>query len=563
MSDTPDLPAPRTFGAESAPVALLLLDASGVVDSTNSAARALLGDVAGQRLVDRAVAADQTRAEQLLASGVGRAVLHLSVPAGVIRCEVRIRDHAPGLRIASITEGLRESAWFDQQPDPAFVVLPWTFEVVRANRAALEVFGRPGHGWALPTAFPAGRKEGFRQRLQQGVEHPAPFVVELQTSGGVVVPVEVLASRSADDVGIVLAMRDLRSRRRLEDDQAREREQASELAHQDAVRRVMKELGVEVGSLVSASPAEAAPWLEPFRRLADSLAQLGRSSPAVERPFDLRDVVRAAGDAVRGSLPPRVELRVSVPDASPIPMVGDQAEWRDALASLVRWSAARLRLGGRVELVAWRVNQAFWLEVRDDGPEVPSDQECATLFEPFGGGPEGRLALAKVHATARAHGVGLVVTPRSLSGLTFTFHAACAPVTLVAASPPRGRLLIVDDDPQVRRSLGRILARAWTVVEAATGREGVRVVEAEAVDVVLCDMNLRNEHGVDVYRALRAVCPGLRVVVMSGATLEPSSCPGADAILHKPFSPDMLAHVLDEVARGGRVVGASGGESSR
>lgn len=106
------------------------------------------------------------------------------------------------------------------------------------------------------------------------------------------------------------------------------------------------------------------------------------------------------------------------------------------------------------------------------------------------------------------------------------------------------RVLLVDDEPHVRRLLSAIVTRGGFVpAEAATGREALAAIEAGGVDAVLLDLGLPDRDGLEVLTALRAFGP-VPVLVVSArdATTEKVAALdlGAEDYLTKPFDGDEL-----------------------
>jgi CheY-like chemotaxis protein len=86
--------------------------------------------------------------------------------------------------------------------------------------------------------------------------------------------------------------------------------------------------------------------------------------------------------------------------------------------------------------------------------------------------------------------------------------------------PQRGRLLIVDDDEQVREALSELLQEAgYACATAGNGLEAVqRLRQAGTPDVILLDVNMPGMDGVEFLRLAREqVGPGFGVIAMSGA----------------------------------------------
>jgi two-component system response regulator PilR (NtrC family) len=116
----------------------------------------------------------------------------------------------------------------------------------------------------------------------------------------------------------------------------------------------------------------------------------------------------------------------------------------------------------------------------------------------------------------------------------------------------RARLLVVDDEAEIRELLSEMLT-AWghEVVAAAGGREAVELVSAQLFEAVLLDLYLGPDSGADVLREIRATDTTLDVVVMTGfptvETAVQALRDGAADYLTKPLNLEELRHVLGRV----------------
>lgn len=114
------------------------------------------------------------------------------------------------------------------------------------------------------------------------------------------------------------------------------------------------------------------------------------------------------------------------------------------------------------------------------------------------------------------------------------------------------RILVVDDEPTVRRFATRVLVEAgYHVEEAADGAAALDRVRAGTMppDAVVSDIVMPRVNGVELLRALTTTHPGLPIILMSGYGTEQLQGMGIAApcaILSKPFSADRL---LEEVRR--------------
>lgn len=79
------------------------------------------------------------------------------------------------------------------------------------------------------------------------------------------------------------------------------------------------------------------------------------------------------------------------------------------------------------------------------------------------------------------------------------------------------RLLVVDDDPEIRALLSRRLRRSgYLVEEASDGKEALALVEQAMPDVVVTDMTMPNLDGLGLLQALREIDRELPVIVLTG-----------------------------------------------
>jgi CheY-like chemotaxis protein len=116
------------------------------------------------------------------------------------------------------------------------------------------------------------------------------------------------------------------------------------------------------------------------------------------------------------------------------------------------------------------------------------------------------------------------------------------------------RVLVIDDDADVRRVIQRVLERrGHTVALAADGLEGVRRWREQGADIVLLDIHMPRADGLETLVQLRALHPEVPVVVISGGRqtegmdlLGDASLLGATRILAKPFSAPELSRAITE-----------------
>jgi len=106
------------------------------------------------------------------------------------------------------------------------------------------------------------------------------------------------------------------------------------------------------------------------------------------------------------------------------------------------------------------------------------------------------------------------------------------------------KVLVVDDEPHILRSLGFVLKRAgYEVLEARSGPEALSVVQKERPDVVFLDIMMPRLDGYEVCRRIKDSdeLSGTYVIMLTARgqqqDREASLAAGADEYMTKPFSP--------------------------
>jgi len=114
------------------------------------------------------------------------------------------------------------------------------------------------------------------------------------------------------------------------------------------------------------------------------------------------------------------------------------------------------------------------------------------------------------------------------------------------------RILVIDDDPDLRDVLSRTLARAgYEVISAEDGQKARALYRSHPPDIVVTDIYMPNTDGLEALMELRRTLPHVKVIAISGGVakqniLQVATALGASCTLSKPFEPGEL---LDAVAR--------------
>jgi signal transduction histidine kinase/CheY-like chemotaxis protein len=202
------------------------------------------------------------------------------------------------------------------------------------------------------------------------------------------------------------------------------------------------------------------------------------------------------------------------------------------------------------------------VSVADDGCGMSAELR-ARIFEPFfttkGPGKGTGLGLSTVYGIVRQCGGHVTVESAPGEGSVFQVFLPCvagdvsvaeAGSRSVATRVPR-RILVVEDDRQVRDVVTRVLeAAGHTVIEAADPRLALELgaERVHSVDLLVTDVVMPAIRGDELARRLRVLRPDLRVLFISGYTGEDFVRREDDlstGFLAKPFSPGALLEAID------------------
>jgi CheY-like chemotaxis protein len=114
------------------------------------------------------------------------------------------------------------------------------------------------------------------------------------------------------------------------------------------------------------------------------------------------------------------------------------------------------------------------------------------------------------------------------------------------------KILVIDDDHLVRYALSKILSsNGYEVVTASDGKRGMTVLRDEHPEVVITDIIMPEQEGIDTIIQIRRERPGAKIIAISGGGrirnidfLEMAQSLGADEVLAKPFEAEKLFSCL-------------------
>jgi len=304
-----------------------------------------------------------------------------------------------------------------------------------------------------------------------------------------------------------------------------------------------------------------------------------REAQLVLAPVQLNELVPQVVELTRarwGAMPQQrgitIEQRTELAPGLPA-IMGAESEIREALTNLLFNAVDAMPGGGLLTVrTASTVPGQVMVEVRDTGVGMDEDarRRCLEPFFTTKGERGTGLGLAMVYGTAQRHSADIHIDSAPGQGTSVRLIFAATTAERVAETPapavaPRGlRILVIDDDPVLLRTLREILENeGHAVVAAGSGQEGIDAFGAALAagtpfTMVFTDLGMPQVDGRQVARAVKALSRAVPVIMLTGwgerMVHEGDVPPDVDLVLSKP---PKLRTLRETLARFGTSAGGA------
>ncbi len=470
--------------------------------------------------------------------------------------------------------------------------------ILKANRrlaALLDVGDAASLEGLLVTSLVAQKdRRRAEAELASALARGSPFESQLRVCHGAVeFDAEVTGARSSRDpgtAGLVLMIRDVTERRRLQAQLAQSERMASVgmlaagVAHEinnplTYVLANLEGLNADLPAVEASLPAAREP-LELVQRARDAfdgakrikaivrdLKLFSRTADERVEPVSIDRVIEGALNMTQGEVKYRAKVVADYGEVPPV--LANEGRLAQVFLNLIVNAAQAIPDGdvehNQIHVRTWTEAGAVLAEVRDTGVGIPVEHQ-AHVFEPFfttkpaGIGTGLGLAISRGIVEEAGGRITLESSPgqgaRFVVRLPAMAELGRAPV-VPAEAPPRpgsrrGRILVVDDERLIRAALIRILAAEHDVVEAESGEAAERLLAADGgFDVILSDLIMPEVTGMDLHDGLALTRPELaaRMVFMTGGAFTQRAMTFLEAVPNLRVEKPLDAINLRELVR--------------
>ncbi len=312
------------------------------------------------------------------------------------------------------------------------------------------------------------------------------------------------------------------------------------------------------------------------REITRKLLSFRRVSDFETQPLNLNSLVEATADMFGRT---RQELVIQKEFSQKLPAVEvDSGQVQQVLMNLLINAWQAMPQGGKITLETRAVNLTDWhdhtwelepgayvcLSVTDTGTGM-DEETVSYLFKPFfttkEPGQGSGLGLASAYRIMKNHRGAIQVKSKPGEGSTFTLFFPASSALPVKTTPEekqiisgQGTILVVEDEPTLRRVAGKLLEKlGYQVLEATCGERALEIFAERNgdIDLVLLDMIMPGLNGMQTLARLRDLNPLVRVILCSGMDeTKEEDLPDGVSFIPKPVPLEILSQKVAAALNG-------------
>jgi signal transduction histidine kinase/CheY-like chemotaxis protein len=304
-------------------------------------------------------------------------------------------------------------------------------------------------------------------------------------------------------------------------------------------------------------------------RIMESLVAFSRRRALEPRATNVSRVLRELYGLAVPNLPPSIQLKLQMPDASMTAFI-DESAFQDAVINLL-FNARDALPGGYGEIeITLKAEQpdSLIVTISDNGHGF-DDEMLENAYQPFfttkerGAGTG--LGLSMVQGFALQSGGDIWIESELGKGAQVHLKLPAMnigqedivikedkDVSTLKISSTIGPILVVEDQADIRENIRYVLRNAdLTIIEAASGAEALEILNVvEEIELVISDITMPGSiNGLDLARTTKKILPDMKIILMSGlAETDQIWCDAVKEFetLRKPFDNTKLLNTIHQ-----------------
>jgi PAS domain S-box-containing protein len=244
------------------------------------------------------------------------------------------------------------------------------------------------------------------------------------------------------------------------------------------------------------------------------------------------------------------------------PTLGSASELREVFTNIINNALDAMPEGGALKIATCKEDDLIVINIADTGVGIP-EAIMDRIFDPFyttKGVRSTGLGMSISYGIINRHKGTIGVESREGQGTTFTiklpvieeFSTTKEQKQAILLKQRKARILIVEDEEEVRKLLAEILAIGEHEVEvAANGTQGLELFEKGSFDLVFTDLGMPDLSGWEVAKKIKAINGKVPIVLVTGWNVEIEDDEKrnnhVDRVIQKPFQLDQVLSAVQEM----------------